>query len=434
MIRTLLFLALASTACAQALLPPPAERPRVFEIGKTPATASDKKPMATAAVVPAEPAPLMEVVAEGWELMEISKTGNRMNDGFLRPSQPTALVVVDGPSRGQLTIISNHAAGVRQEDLPAGTKIPQELIFKNQDTEKGGITRTVIEAKTGKVLRQEMALLGTFWNSAGMLTASGNFLSGEIWDGADKHHGRLFQVDPLSRGLASAVALPLPWKLSLKVMCIDEASQMIYLAESADETLVYRWKPTLWKDLALGGTLYVMTVQNPDRALGQPELTLSPQKAYTTYWRELPRKVEGSFHDAALKLGAAKFFSIEGLAVRGNELWMSVRTNVPSKMQLAILKGDKLSAYAGAADNPIWPESLTLAPTGELLVVDNHAPQRLMMLSREGQWKTLFKLNSGDNSTSTSIKSAAVSRDGQWIFMNVETGKGSSLVALRRAK
>lgn len=434
--RSLLFLTLASCAWAQVLLTP-AERPRVFEIGKPAAASqgsvSDKKPVATAEVVPATPLPLLQAMADGWEVVEIAKAGEAMNDGFGRPGDAQAIAVVEGPARRQLTVMASHTKGVRLEDLPANKTVPPELIFENQDTEQGGVTRTVIDAASGKVIRQEMAVLGTKWNNAGVMSATGSFLSGESWDGKDRQHGKLFEVQPLGRGLDAAVTLPLPGQMSFKTLCTDEATQSIYLADTGG--IVYRWKPALWKDLKLGGTLFALTVQNPDRALGEPELSLSSQKNYNAYWRELPSKIAGSVHDTAVAVGAARFPQIHSLAVRGSELWLSASLSRASNhSQLVILKGDKISLYSGGADAPQEPTALTLAPTGELLVADNHVPQRLVMLTREGAWKTLFRLNSENMSPASGILAVSVSPDGGWIFMYLGGATDIGLVGLRRAK
>lgn len=429
MMRCLLFVTLVSCAWAQVLLPPQ-ERPRVFEIGKDSVTPADKKPVASAEIVPVAPLPALQVMADGWELVEVAAAGVTMDDGFARPDAQEALGVATGPQRGQLTVMATHRA---QVDIALAQKIKhgvREFVFNppvmmepgrkawdSAQSVPASVTRTVVDAQ-GKVVRQEMALLGAQLGSSGWVTPQGNFWAGERNENPDGFCpvgsavvGHLMSVPTTQiKGLSAPMSVNVGAKISYVAIAAEPATGSFYLA--AEKTL-YRWRPSVWDKPELGGRLSILRVDRPKEGISEQEFKWEAGRAYGAYWQD-PANA-----DAAL----TRLDPLQGIAMRANELWLATR---PGKGQLMVLKGDKLSVVT-IAGGPELPGVLCATPTGELLAVDDKAPARLMLLTRENAWKELLRCNS----TGGKMTGVALSPDGKWIFVSVQ-GPQTSLIGLRR--
>lgn len=438
--RFCLFLTLAVGLQAQVLLPPPEAqpRPRIFTLtqGEVLPAAQEKPAVASLPVEAVPPAPALELLAEGWQLKEVAADGSKMDDGFDRPAAVRALAVAPGPQRGQQTVMTTHQAWLKMADAQKIRPGVREFVYNpplmmmndtrawdNAEEIPASAVRTVVDSD-GKVVRQEMALLGAQLGSAGVFTPQGTFLAGEenpmqagFCPVGSPAVGGLFALQATQmRGLA----VPQTWSLwpqgrtpSMKALALDEVNACYYVA---GQGALYRWRPNAWDNPALGGRLEILSVERPKEGLADGQFVWNVGRLYAAAW--VPVENSAAEQGALYQIG-----NLTGVAARGGEVWMSQQ----GRAEFLVLKNNKLTVVA-LAGGPVQPAALCAAPTGELLAVDAKVPCRLMLLTREGQWKTLLKANEPQ----ARLTGLALSADGRWIWLGVSGGQKSGLVALRK--
>lgn len=438
--RFCLFLTLAVGLQAQVLLPSSQTqpRPRVFSIAQGQVTpAEPEKPAVASAPIPAEPpAPTLEVVSDGWQLKELAREGAQMDDGFARPVAVRAVAVTLGPQRGQQTVITTHQAWLKMADAQKIRPGVREFVYNpplmmvsdarawdKAEQIPASAVRTVVDSD-GKVVRQEMALLGAQLGSAGVFTPQGVFLAGEenpmqagFCPVGSPAVGAVFAVEATQmRGLA----VPQTWPLwpqgrtpSMKALAVDAVNGCYYVA---GQGALYRWRPNAWDNPALGGRLEILSVERPKEGLADGQFAWSVGRLYAAAW--VPLENVKNIGETPYQLGA-----VMGIASRGGEVWMSQQ----GRAEFLVLKNNKLTVVA-LAGGPAQPAALCASPTGELLAVDAKAPCRVMLLTREGQWKTLLKANEPQ----ARLAGLALSPDGHWVWVGINGGQKAGLVALQK--
>jgi len=213
---------------------------------------------------------------KGFRYRVISRTGDRMSDGFKVPGRPDGMATFD-LGKGRLALIRNHEIGHSgfksgpfddNSKLPDGfdpTRIYDGGRFGAQPF-VGGTTTVVYDVKSQKMSSQYLSLIGTDRNCAGGPTPWNSWITCE--EPADMtsqwgaFHGYAFEV-PASASpmLADPEPLKAMGRFRHEAVAVHPNTGIVYLTEDRNDGVIYRFIPKEPGKLALGGTLEALKIK-----------------------------------------------------------------------------------------------------------------------------------------------------------------------------
>jgi hypothetical protein len=276
----------------------------------------------------------------------LSRTGEKMDDGFLVPGGHDGMAAFPGPD-GRTVLVRNH------ELLPQNPRVGpfgrDNELLRNLDPAflydagrgkmpgLGGTTTLVYNTRERRLERHFLSLAGTWRNCAGGTTPWGSWVTCEesvqrAADPFEKDHGFNFEVPARPGiGLAEPVPLKAMGRFNHEAVAVDPASGVVYetedrgagrprLPHERGPGLFYRFLPEKPGELARGGRLQALALKDLPGAnttnWGLFGATLPRGQPLDVGWIDL-ENVE-SPDDSLRHQGAAK-----GAAVftRGEGLW-----------------------------------------------------------------------------------------------------------------
>ena len=190
-------------------------------------------------------------------------------------------------------------------------------------------TTLTFDPDAGAFLETVPSLGGTIRNCAGGTTPWGSWLTCEETSevGPDgTRHGYVFEVP--HDGVGTGVALKAMGRFSHEATCMDPSTGIVYLTEDATPSGLYRFLPDSPGDLAAGGRLQMMEIENG--GVSYSTYTDPTGTEYRTDWVDIDNP---DFAPGELRLaiqgqlkGGAVFRRLEG-AWWGNERAYFVSTN-----------------------------------------------------------------------------------------------------------
>jgi len=383
------------------------------------------------ALVP-DPAGLLDL-PQGFSYRVISRLGDRMDDGGTVPDRADGMGCFD-LGNGEIALVRNHEL---QPQHDVGGPIAKGFGKKNGVFVPGGTTTIVLDAKTLAVKRQFRSLGGTIRNCSGGVTPWGTWLTCEEaptgpgqprGDGLERSHGWVFEVPASAPGLVDAVPLTALGRFNHEAACVDPASGIVYQTEDRDDSVLYRFLPTVPGQLAKGGRLQAMVIEGVADTRNWNSAVMVVGQPYRVSWVDCDdvEAPKDDLRQRAAAKGAALVARGEGLHMGENAVFACC-TSGGAKQLGQILKlspglagaPDTVELFfeSESTDQFNYGDNLTVAPNGHLIVcedqytavVDNH----IRGITPEGRAYTLARLTA-----QTELAGGCFSPDGRVLFVN----------------
>jgi len=179
---------------------------------------------------------------KGFSYRALSRTGEKMDDGFLVPAAHDGMAAFPGPD-GRTVIIRNHELtpqelrlggpfGPRQQLLK---KLPREKIFDFGNGKLPGLggTTTLVYDTRGQLLeKQFLSLAGTWRNCAGGPTPWGSWITCEETvqrkkDNVEQDHGWCFEVPASATEPVDPVPLKAMGRRPVALRCQGKVTRVV---------------------------------------------------------------------------------------------------------------------------------------------------------------------------------------------------------------
>ena len=367
----------------------------------------------------------------GFSYQIISRTGERMSDGFLVPGAHDGMAAFGDPS-GKTILVRNHELSLGASEVgPFGSKNVLLSKFRQSDLYDaapglGGTTTLVYNTRTRRLEDHYLSLAGTIRNCAGGPTPWNSWISCE--ETTERNHGYNFEV-PAGKGLARPVPLKAMGRFNHEAIAVGPDGN-VYETEDRGDGLIYRFIPNRREDLHAGGRLQALkirdrkSVNTNNRSGFQIPLNVK----LGVEWVDLEdvespnddlRKQGASLDAATFDRGEGMWTGRDGIyfACTGGgrssagQIWRYVpgRDEGPATLELFIEPND--SRVLEKADN------LTVAPWGGLFICeDGPGENRVLGVTPQGEIYE-FARNVMNNSE---LAGATFSPDATTLFVNIQ--------------
>ncbi len=399
-----------------------------------------------------DPEKIMDL-PEGFSYKIISRSGERMTDGFYVPGNPDGMGTFQGPD--ELTIVlRNHEIfpGYQPKFGPFGPanelvrRLSGRLIYdrgREGGPALGAVTTLVYDTEAQEVKTQHLSLAGTLVNCSGGVTPWNSWLScEEIFQNPSynlaKKHGYVFEIPASAE---QRVVKPVPLKAMGRFVheaaAVDPRTNIIYQTEDRLDSLVYRFLPDRPGYLEEGGRLQCLSIDAQPRmdARNWDEQRVKQGEKLSVNWIDLeavdPRK--DNLRIRGFELGAALFASGEGMdffdgtvyfdctnggRIKAGQIWRYVPSPYEGTDQEDKSPG-QLELLVEMADRAVLenPDQMIGTPWGDVFVCeDGFNEQYLVGVTPQGDIYR-FARNAKDESEFTGV---CFSPDKSTMFVNFQ--------------
>ena len=344
-----------------------------------------------------DPARLIDL-PQGFSYRVISRLDNIMDDGLLVPDSADGMGAIALPD-GRIALIRNHELRVnaRKPDASVLSEMGDgKLAYDSNDKGEplpGGTSTMIYNPATGAVEAEYMSLLGTIRNCAGGVTPWGSWLTCEedvtrAGAGVGMDHGYIFEVPATHKGLVDPVPLKAMGRFNHEAAAIDPDTGYVYLTEDRDDSLFYRFIPTIKGKLADGGVLQAAVLPFADTR-NWDGVTMKQGDWADVRWIDLDAVDAPDGDDLRLRgagKGATLFARGEGIHLGMDpagkpEFFFTCTSGGVGKhgqifrLSPAVKKRakDRMQLFFESPDRSVYSfgDNLTVAPNGDLMVCED---------------------------------------------------------------
>jgi secreted PhoX family phosphatase len=371
--------------------------------------------------------------------------GSPMTDGLPTPGKHDGMTcAADGP--GRVRLVRNH------ERAGVGRAIGDKHNAYDRAA-KGGVTSSVFDTRSGRLVGSGLVLSGTNTNCNGGPTPWGSWLSCEEntsgpEKGFKRKHGYVFEVPFDANGPVDPVPIKAMGRFLHEACAVDPSTGIVYMTEDNGDPGdgFYRYIPDHPGQLHRGGKLQMLAVrgrsryntarhQKVGRKLRCEWVTIEdpdPKDA-----GERPQAVYREGRDK----GAARFLGLEGCSFSNSSVYMVASSGgdknrgqiwryTPKGLKHGVLQLLYESTNKGHLDQP---DSLTVSPRGGVVVCEDGdgeeragGTNRIRVFTPEGRIEefarndTPYDVGARKGFGRSEWAGATYSPDGKWLFVSLQ--------------
>lgn len=368
----------------------------------------------------------------GFKYKILSRRGETMDDGHVVPKNHDGMAAFAGED-GQTILVRNHEVSPLQAVNNLAADLPQ------YDHNCSGGTTTLVVDRDRNLVQHYLSLAGTNRNCAGGTTPWGSWISCEeevstpypplgytleqvlpFWGQVTQKHGYNFEV-PAMGGLTKPTPSIAMGRFRHEAIATDPKTGYIYQTEDRVDSCIYRFCPTKPGNLSAGGILEALVIKDLPRVdTGINFPVGKPQQVTWVKLEDVDPKDDTLRYEAQTK-GAAIFRRGEGMCYANRELyWTATNGGLAQVGQIFRYNPTKQtvelfveSPGQGVLD---YPDNLTLAPFGDLIVCEDGAGEQFLIgITFQGRYYK-FARNALNNSEFAGVCFAP---DGKTMFVNI---------------
>lgn len=370
---------------------------------------------------------------EGFSYRLLSSLGDAMDDGGTVPDKADGMGCLD-LGNGEIVLVRNHEL-IPSDD--AGGPIAKGFGTRNGEIVPGGTTNIVLDAQTLAVKRQLRTLGGTIRNCSGGVTPWGSWLTCEeaptgpgqrYGEGLARNHGWVFEVPGNATGLVEPTPITAMGRFNHEAACVDPVTGYVYQTEDRDDGVLYRFLPNVPGQLAAGGKLQAMVIDNLADTRNWDAALMPVGQSYPVRWIDLD-DVEAPQDDLRMRAaarGAASIARGEGIHMGTDDFYVCSTSGgamklgqvfrfVPGRGQ----RQDRIELFfeSESKEQFDYGDNLCVAPNGHLIVCEDQYTEtvnnRLIGITPSGSPYAFGALN-----IQTELAGGCFSPDGKWFFVN----------------
>lgn len=403
-------------------------------------------------------APMLSAIEKWLELPEgfnakiISTWGDKMSDGFFVPGLADGMAAFN--VKGNVVLIRNHEVspgapqfGPYGKDMSLFNRVGKNDLFDygfGKTPGLGGTTTVIFDEDKQEVKEQFLSLTGTIRNCAGGPTPWNSWITCEentTPKGAttETHHGYNFEIPASNKKLIQPLPLKEMGRFNHEAVCVDPATGIVYQTEDRGDSLIYRFIPNQRGALHKGGLLQALAIKGEKGfdTRNWDENRMKVGEAFEIEWITL-KNVDADEDDLRLRgntQGAALFARGEGMWYGKNEVFFACTNGgqkktgqvfkyIPSAKEGARGENNapgKLILFAEPNNTEIlkYCDNLTVAPWGDVILVEDSANSYLRGITPEGKIYNIGR-NIGSDSEMAGV---CFSPSGKTLFVNIQ-GQG----------
>ncbi len=387
----------------------------------------------------------------GFSYKVISKSGDKMSDGFFVPGRPDGMGAFAG-ANGRVILVRNHENSPgNSSDSPFGLQnelidqIDADLVYDLGNKQKpalGGTSTLIYNEESQEVEKEYLSLAGTNRNCAGGVTPWNSWLTCEenvslANDELEKDHGYVFEVPALADGPVQPQPIKAMGRFYHEAVAVDPRTGIVYETEDRPDGLIYRYIPNVKGELLKGGKLQALAIK------AQPKLdtrnwddkTVQVRQNLEVEWIDMNdvESLKDDLRYRGFESGAARFARGEGIWFGDGELFFACTNGGPEKYgqvfryQPSVVEGTEaekdqpgtLELYAESEDKTVLHmcDNLTIAPWGDVILCeDNSQSNHIRGINKEGELYNFAR----NVSSRSEFAGLTFSPSGKTLFVNIQ--------------